>query len=93
MADNAADNGNGRVTLAILGERLATIQRDLTALKTDFREFCSTYSGEHEKLEVRMADAERQLARHSERLTIIASLNAAWATIAAAIASFFGTRG
>ena len=90
MSDNAADNG--RVTLAVLGERLAHIQSDLSALKTDFRAFCNTYSGEHEKLEIRVAEAERQIARHNERLTIIASLTAAWATIAAALASFFGAR-
>ena len=88
MADNAADNG--RVTLAVLGERLAHIQNDLSALKKDFREFCNTYSGEHEKLEKRVGANEQQLVRHGERLTIMTSLNAIWSTFAAAMAGIFG---
>ena len=92
MADNAAANANGKVTLAVLGERLANLQASVDALRTDFKSYCASSGRDLHELERRVRMNEHNIARQGEKLTVLSSLNAAWTAIAAAVAGVFGTR-
>jgi len=85
------DDGNGRVTMARLDERLQGVQKDMGELNAAFRNFCIEESRAREReaeerraLEARVAANEQQIARQDERLKIIGGANAVWSAIAAA---------
>ncbi len=92
MVDMAADNGNSKVTLAVLGERMTNLQTSVDALRAEFRSYCEARDREFGELERRVRTSENDIARQGEKLTILSSLNAVWTTIAAAIAGALGTR-
>jgi len=73
--------GNGKVTLAVLGTKLDNILEQL-----------KEYNKDAEDREARIRVLERQVGRLEERQGIIAGLQATYATIAAVIAGFLGTR-
>lgn len=92
MTDGAADNGNSKVTLAVLGERMDNLKASVDALRMEFKGYCDNSQREIDNLEQRLRTNENDIARQGEKLTILSSLNAAWTAIAAAIAGVFGAR-
>jgi len=78
MAD---DDGNGRVTMAVLAEKLDNLDGKVSAVLADAKEGRK----ERETLGTRVTRIE-------ERMTIWGAMQAAYTTIAAALAGFLGTR-
>ena len=75
------DTDDGRVTLAVLSNKLDNILEQL-----------KTYSRDAEDHEARIRCLEKQMNRVEERQGIMAALQTIYTTIAAVIAGFLGTR-
>jgi len=74
-------NGNGRVTMAVLGEKLDNLDGKVTAALEDAK----TERREREHLGTRVTRLE-------ERIGILGALQAVYTTVAAAVAGFIGAR-
>ena len=92
------ENGNGRVTMARLDERLGALQGDVTEVKALVRQVCqdeaqarAREAEERRALEARVAANERDIARQDERLKIVGGANAVWSAIAAAASGILAT--
>lgn len=81
MADTAQDNGNGRVTMALLGAKVDAVACDVTAILARL-----------ERMDQRQTDTNNMVLRHDEQIKqlstrdYVASLAAA---ITAALGAFF----
>ncbi len=76
-----ADNENGRVTLAVLGEKLDNLDGKVTVALDDAK----AERKEREKVGTRVTRLE-------ERMGILGALQAVYTTVAAALAGFIGAR-
>ena len=79
------ENGNGRVTMALLGQKLDTLSEDLQ----EWREEVRRCTQDHE---ARLRALERQVVQNSQRLGTWAGIQATFTAIAATVAGWLGTR-
>ncbi len=76
-----ASNSNGRITVAVLGEKIDTLQRTLEG-------YCKMQATDHDRLAV----AEGDIKRVSDRVSAWAGVQAAVSAALAAALGYIGSR-
>jgi len=81
VGSNAGDNGNQRVTIAVLGQKI-------DAVRDDLRE----YARRQEEHDRRLRAVEQEQARVRERIGLVAGVQAFVSLILSALAAWLGVQ-
>lgn len=73
----AADTDNGRVTLAVLGERILGLDGKLDSLDKKLDKHCDSHDG----IETRLREVEVEQGAQKVHLGVVAGINAAFTAL------------
>lgn len=87
-----SDDGNGRVTLARLDERIGGLSKDIGELTSDVKALTTLVSMRLDEHDKRITASEKDIIRHNEQLSWWAKAQATFTVLAAGIAGYWGSR-
>jgi hypothetical protein len=81
----AADTDNGRVTLAVLGERMLGLDEKIDRLDTKLDRHCDSHDG----IETRLREVEVEQGAQKVHLGVVAGINAAFTALGMGLMAAF----
>jgi len=90
MAESPQNNGNNRVTNAVLQNEMKHLRTDFDSFRLEWRAWCRDHEDKHERADGERKSMDGRITRNEERLTFSNRVLGALTVLGSAIAGTVG---